>query len=291
MIWSTLDTQITTAMQGTNTLLPFQNTAVNPQPDIAIDWPPLKALQSVATGQLPTIISIFDRGGSKNNTTAIVLNPVFAPQLITPGAVLTPSALSLPPGESITLTGSGSPIQGDGFCLTLASGVVQQFQLFAEYTAVPSDTLTTALTAFTTQINLFTDIVATLSMGVITVTNNTTNTFVVWSEVVNQTNVTQEGYRWLRDIQITVWSRTPADRSKYGNILEQLFTQLEVNFGFETSDQSWCRLLVKDDILHKDTQLQDIYRRDWMLSIDYPVLNVIPVFPIETIPQTYDFTE
>ena len=75
--------------------------------------------------------------------------------------------------------------------------------------------------------------------------------------------------------------------TKYGNILEQLFTQMEVNYGFLTTDQSACRVTVRDDVVQRDTQLTDLFRRDFLICVDYPVLYQAPAFDIETIPQTY----
>ena len=287
MIWAALQQQILTAFQGTNLLLPNQVTAIFPLPLLATDWPPVQSLAGVASGAIPTIISIFDKGGERNNTTAIPLFYALPPTLGTPGAVLTLNTPFLPAGETITLTGSGVPLVNDAFCLTLAAGTDDQFQLFANYTALVTDTLVNALDGMVTQINLLTGIVASRTGNVITVTNSNPASYDVWSEVVNVGSFTQEGFRWDRDIQVTVWSRTPADRSKYGNILEQLFSQMEVNYGFFTTDNSACRVQMTDFHIWKDSQLQDIYRYDFMLQLNYPVLNTIPGFLIETIPQGF----
>jgi hypothetical protein len=294
MIWASLVTQIETAMAGTNTLVPLLNSAAfptgaapYPQPGVVIDWPPVQALAAVTDGTLPTIVSIFDRGAEKNITCAIPLFYALPPTAGTPGASVLLNTTFLPPGGTVTITGSGTPLVNDAFCLTLLSGAVGQNQILAEYQALSTDTLTSALTAFTAAINLLTNIAAVLLDNVITVTNNTNSLYTARSEVVNVGTFTQEGYRWDRDVQVTVWSRTPSDRSKYGNILEALFSQLEVNYGFLTSDQSACRVIYADDHVWRDSQLQDIYRRDFTLKINYPVLNVTPAFAIEQIPQTY----
>jgi hypothetical protein len=294
-VWSALVNQIETAMQGTNPLVPLLDTfaypngaAPYPQPGVVIDWPPVQTLGAVSQGTLPTVISLFDRGAEKNITSAIPLFYALPPTYGNPGASIVLSSTFLGPSQTITLTSSGTPVKNDAFCFTLITGTVGQTQVMAEYQATSTDTLTTALTAFTARINLLTHMSATLIGPVIHVTNTGPATYTVRSEVVNIGQFTQEGYRWDRDIQVTVWSRTPADRSKYGNILEQLFTQLEVNYGFLTSDNSACRLYVKDNINHKDSQLQDIYRADWIICIDYPVLNIAPAYPIEEIPQTYE---
>lgn len=301
MVWTALVSQIRSAMAGTNTLVPLFNVAAYPngaapypQPGVVIDWPPVQTLAAVSQGTLTdngqaisSVISIFDRGAEKNDTHAIPLFYALPPTAGTPGAAISLNKTNLPPGETVTLTGSGTPVAHDAFCLTLMSGAVGQDQILAEYQALSTDSLHAALVAFTAAINTLTDISAVLVGSVITVTNNTESLYTARSEVVNIGTFTQEGYRWNRDVQITVWSRTPADRSKYGNILEALFTQLEVNYGFLTSDNSACRVIYKDDLVQKDSQLQDIYRRDFLLCIDYPVLNYAPAYAIEEIPQTF----
>jgi hypothetical protein len=289
MLYASLVTQIQTAFAGTNPLL--NNLPVLPAPEVGIDWPAQKCIGAVANGTEPALISLFDRGTTKNITRAIpMLNvlPISGPN---PGAVLTPSSLVLKAGETVTLTGSGIPIVNDAFCLTLIYGSAGQFQLFAEYTATANDTLTNALTQLTAKINLFEFFSASLSGDVITVTSTFQNNVTVRAEVTNIATVTQEGYRWLRDIQITLWVPSPAARSKYGDVLEQLFTQLEVNYGFFTADQTAVRLLVTHDHIWTDSQLQDYYRRDFIVSLDYAVLNTLPAFPIETIQQTYGIVQ
>lgn len=284
MVWQELKSQITTAIAGTNTLL--NNPAILPAPNVGIDWPAVETLQSLSVNQ-PPVISIFDRGVERNITRAIPLLNVLPPTGPTPGAIITVNDTYLPPEASITLTGSSIPVVNDAFCLTLISGIGGSNQLYADYIALATDTLSSALTAFTAKINLLDGIVASLSGSVITVTNNNPAIYTVRSEISNIATVYEEGYRWNRNVQVTLWTRNYQDRNRYGDVLEQLFSQLEVNYGFLTSDSSACRVMYVDDLMHKDSQLQDIYRRDFMLQINYPVLNAIPAWPIETIQQTY----
>lgn len=284
-LYQALIAQINTAFAGTNPLV--YTLPITPAPEIGIDWPAQKCIGAVSNGSEPALISLFDRGTTKNITRAIPMLNVLAPIGPSPGATLTPSSFFLKAGETVTLTGSGVPIVNDAFCLTLIYGSAGQNQLFAEYKALSSDTLTTALTAFTTRINLLDNFSAALVGDVITVTSAFQQNVTVRSEVTNVALVTQEGYRWLRDIQVTLWVPSPAARSKYGDVLEQLFTQLEVNYGFFTSDNTAVRVTVTHDHIWTDSQLQDYYRRDFVIQLDYAVLNQIPAYPIETIPQDY----
>jgi hypothetical protein len=285
-VWQGLENQISTAMAGTNSIV--NNSAILPAPVIGVDWPPVNALQAVATGASVPIITIFDRGVEKNQTKAINLFYALPPTPPTPGAAIALNTTYLPPGETVTLTGSGTPAVNDAFCFTLISGSTEQTQVMAEYiVSTPGTSLATALTNFTAQINTLSDISAVLSVDTITVTNNTQSIYTVRSEVTGKGYYTQEGFRWLRDVQVVLWTNSPQARGKYGDVLEQLFSQLELNYGFIASDQSACRVLYTDDLVHKDSQLKDIFRRDFMLQIDYPVLHQAPAYPIEVIPQDY----
>lgn len=286
-IWQGLENQIATAMAGTNPLL--SNAAILPAPVIGVDWPPINALQSVATGASVPIITIFDRGVEKNHTHAINLIYALPPTQPTPGASIVLNTTYFAPGQTVTLTGSGTPAVNDAFCFTLLSGNNQQNQVMAEYiVSTTGISLTTALTNFTTQINTLHDISAVLSGNMITIINNSQAIYTVRSEVTGKGYYTQEGFRWLRDVQVILWTNSPQARGKYGDVLEQLFSQLELNYGFIASDQSACRVLYTDDLVHKDSQLKDIFRRDFLLSVDYPVLHQAPAYPIEVIPQEYE---
>ena len=262
-VWQALKIQITTALAGTNSFV--YTPAILPAPSIGIDWPSVKTLEALSVST-PPIISIFDRGVEKNITQAIPMLNVLPPTGPNPGAVLTSNKTVSPAGGDFTLTGSLTPVVNDAFCLTLIYGSAGQFQLFAEYKASSSDTLHDALVAFTAQINLLTDITASLTGSVITVTNSTPENMTIRSEVTNIATVYQEGFRWNRDVQVTLWTRLRQNRGRYGDVLEQLFTQLEINYGFLTTDNSACRVVYKDDLEHKDSQLQDIYRRDFFIG-------------------------
>jgi hypothetical protein len=124
---------------------------------------------------------------------------------------------------------------------------------------------------------------AMLAGDVITVTNISAAALPVRAGVVNVGGFTQEIYRQKREIQVTLWTRTPQERERYGTILENTFAQAEVNFGIQLADQSWARLMIEDDMVWKDSQLQNIFRRDFIVSLDYPVLQFLPAWIVESI--------
>lgn len=275
-VWEGLRQEIITAM-----------TAGGLSPLVGKDWPTKNILDTVSKGGVPAI-SIFDVGGVRNRTRNTFLSPALLPFNGTPGGVLTAGASTLPTGSAVTIVGSATPLINDCFFLALdyLSGAKT---LFAEHINTGSDTLIAAMTALTVQINLIDDITAVFdSVNTITVTNNTaTNYLKVRTGVVNIGSYTQEIYRPTRKVQITLWTASTTDRQTYGTILEQLFANMEVTYGFQLSDQTWCRIMIVNDVLQKDMQLNDIYRRDFWIDCDYPVLNTVKAWLVEDIQQTF----
>jgi hypothetical protein len=274
------------AWQGVYDLIFTAMQAQGLAPEIGLDWPTLNTLQAVTTGALPPTISIFDRGGIKNNTHNVFLSPVLPPDFGTPGASLVISADSLPTGGTVTLTGSGKPLVND--CAFFVTGEAGK-NLMSEYIAVVDD-LSTVLTQLTAAINANGQCTAMLSGDVITVTNISDAFLPVRAGVVNVGGFTQEIYRQKRDIQVTLWTRTPAERERYGTILENLFAQTELNFGILLADQSWARLMIEDDMVWKDSQLQNIFRRDFIITLDYPVLQFLRAWIVESITDVLEAT-
>lgn len=278
LLWTSIVNQINSAM-ATSTLTPGA---------VAIDWPNVDILQAVATKRINPVIAVFDRGGARNDTKAMILNPALPYNFGSPGGVLTPSANEVGDTQTVTVTGSGTPIVYDAFFVAFTQWSTE---FFAEYICNSADTLTSALTNLTTAINNIgggSQFSASRSGSTITITNNSGQNLPVRAAVLNVGSYTQEIGRWDRELQIVLWTSSPTDRETYGTPLEQLFFILESNYGLQLSDQSRCRILVKDDYVCKDTQLQDLYRRDWILSCDYPILQVLPAWVIAALHLVYD---
>ena len=274
MVYSGLNAAIQTAMSNASL-----------SPNIGIDWPSLNTLQGVATNGVP-VISIFDRGGTRNSTTALFLSPAMPLDYGTTGAVLTFSGTVLNVLEPLTLNGSGTPLTND--CLYLVLYPVGQ-NVILEYICQPMDTLTTALGNFVDAINTAAiGLTAVLVGDVITVTADSGfGTQQFRAGVVNVGGYVQEIYRQNREMQITLWTKTPQDRATYGAVLEVLFATLEVNYGLTLADNDRARVMIVSDNVRKDSQLQDLFRRDFIISLDYPVTISVQAWIVESIAETF----
>lgn len=252
-------------------------------PNLGMDWPNLNTLQAVATGQLPPTISIFDRGGIKNTVRNVFLTPVLPEDLGTTGAVLTINSTDLPVAGTVVLTADLTKLPLIYDALFFVTGIPGR-QKIAEAINTGS-TLDALLDDLVAAINGLPQVSAVRSgTDTITVTNTGAAFLQVKAGVINVGGFTQEIYRQKRELQITLWTQTPHDRERYGTVLENLFANLEVNFGLILADnQSWARLLIEDDMVWKDSQLQDLYRRDFIISLDYPVLAFLPAWIVESI--------
>lgn len=282
LLWTGMQSQINTALAASSLTA-----------DVGIDWPPKDRLDAISNGAcgpgVKPVISIFDAGGIKNSTRNTLLIPVQAPNYGTPGGRLVANRTSVGEGDVVTLTGSLVPIAFDCFFLALD---LPNSTLFAEYIANGSDTLTTSLTALTAQINLISGLTAVYSSGpqtiTVTLSGSIGGPFNVRTGVVNVGGYVQEVERVTRRLQITTWTANTTDRASFGACLENLFANLEVNFGFILADNSWCRVMVGNDMIQKDLQFNNLYRRDFFLDCEYPLTQTIPAWVVEDIIQTYN---
>ncbi len=256
----------------------MSNVGLNPV--LGADWPTINTLQAVSTGASGPVVSLFDRGGTKNETRNVFLNPALPLNYGIAGGTLTTTTVEFGDSNTLTLVGGGIPLVNDAFFLVLAT---VGSNTIAEYITQQGDNLTASLAGLTAAINATTGLSASLSGNNIVVTNTAFGLVPTRCGVVNIGSFTQEIYRQCRELQITLWTNNPVDRQNFGVVLENLFANLEVNFGLELADQSWARILIVDDIVQKDSQLQDIYRRDFIISAEYPVLASIPAWAVESI--------
>jgi hypothetical protein len=268
-LWSGIISSIQTAMSA----------AMLTPGSLAVDWPNINILQAVATGQIKPAISIFDRPGCRNKTRNMILKPALPYNFGTPGSMLTASASTVGDTQTVTITGSGTPLVNDAFFVAFTQW---SDQFFAEYICNSSDTLSSALTNLTAAINAIPNSAfsASCTGRIITITNNSGQNAPVRCSVLNIGSYTQEIGRWLRELQVNLWTKTPNDRQTYGQVLENLFYQQESSFGIQLADQSRCRILVEDDFVCKDTQMQDLFVRSFIISCDYPILQILPAWQI-----------
>jgi hypothetical protein len=82
---------------------------------------------------------------------------------------------------------------------------------------------------------------------------------------------TMEIARRERSVQITCWSRTQQIREGVVDPINNMIATDELNFGLTMPDGTVARLCYVNDFDIEDDTLEDVYRHDFMVSIEYPV--------------------
>ena len=91
--------------------------------------------------------------------------------------------------------------------------------------------------------------------------------------------VTEFGRR-RRDLQVVVWTNTEVNREILSDPIDSLFAQLEYNFNLQMLDTSFGRLIYESDMYVEEGTEQDLYRRDFHVSVDYPVTSTDLLFSV-----------
>jgi hypothetical protein len=263
LVWNSLLSQLKTATTG---LLVLGNSA---PVQCQIDWPSVGAIQNIARGGV--LVSLFDRGESKVTTRWLKFRAT--PLNINPTGITTRLSMSLIPGtETATITLGGIVNANDAVSAVVQSGPTT---LMAVAIATGADTPTTMATKLATAINeaetLNTWITASVSGSVVTIINNLAVTLKAASNVGNTATRQVEVGRVKRDVQITVWTQIEEAREVIGDVIELLLYQLQTNFGVALADGTYARVVITGDHHSKDTALQDVYRRDFFIDVEYGV--------------------
>jgi hypothetical protein len=242
-------------------------------PATGVGWPPLKVLQDVArAGTANVPISIYDRKIGRNTTRWL---PEVVAQTIVPATLTTAlSRAIIPPLTATTITLGATVTPGDAVSALLSypgKGSAAQVAVGGS-----SDTPTTLAAALAAQINadttLNTWVTATAAGPVVTLSNIMSNvTLGLQSYTGNGGTQTMEIARRERSVQITCWSRTQQIREGVVDPINNMIATDELNFGLTMPDGTVARLCYVNDFDIEDDTLEDVYRHDFMVSIEYPV--------------------
>lgn len=265
-IMGTLAQSIQTALQG----LMVGGQAVTAQ--AAVGWPSIKILQDVARVS-PSIvpIAVYDRKIVKNTTR---WTPEVISQTITPATLTTSVSLPIILGfatAAITLGGTVTP--GDAVSALISkpsAGTAAQVAVGGV-----SDTPQTLAAALTAQINgdpvLSTWVSASVSGPTVTLTNLSSEALKLQSYTGNGGTQIREVGRRDQGVQIVCWARTQDIRAAVVGIITGLIANAENNFGPTMSDGTVARLMYVSDYDLEDDTLEDVYRHDFMISLEYGI--------------------
>jgi hypothetical protein len=287
-IMGTLQQAISAALAG----VVVDSVAINPA--VALGWPSINVLQDVARGQnVP--VTVYDRKIAKNTTRWL---PEVIALAVVPATLTTAVSSAVINGlGTATITLGGTVTPGDAVSALLS----RPSQGSAAQVAVggSSDTPTTLAALLASQINadptLGTWIHAVASGPVVTLTSLVPQAMMLQSYTGNGGTQTREVGRRERGVQIVCWCRTQDIRAAVVDIISGLIASDETAFGLTMPDGTVARLLYVSDYDLEDDTLEDVYRHDFMISLEYAVtttdqlwavLAPVVTFQIDTTLQT-----
>lgn len=260
-VLSSVQALVNAALDALSPLVTYQS---------AIGYPPINVLQNIAKGG-PAIVSIYDRKISKNATR---WSPYVVSQTVTPATLttaITPSHIA--PGHTAQITLGGSVTVGDAvsaLAIQLGSNTGAVVVIGGSI-----DTPTTMATALAAAINSDPSmtglLTATASGAVVTVTNAAAVGLAVASYAGNGGTQVREIGRRDQQVQIILWTQTVEQRNAMTEAIAEAIAESELNFGPALADGSSGRLSYVSDYDLEDDTLEDVFRHDFMVGMDYPV--------------------
>jgi hypothetical protein len=262
-------------------------------PQVGIGWPPLTAIQEVARGGA-ALVTIYDRRVGKD---VMRWNPYAYDQVaVAPGltTAVAPAGGLIPPLGAATITLGGTPGAGDAVsCVARNPTVVPgspdtDLGLTAAQvvSAVGGDTASTMATKLAAAVNgdatLSLWLSAAASGPVVTLTSLIAGASLsVQSYAGNGGSQTRELIRKLRQFQVTSWTRTELLREALCDPVDQALAIAQATFG-NVTDPSGNPIRVTDvnDFDLEENTLEDVYRHDFLVTLEYAVTTVDALYSV-----------
>jgi|SRR5579859_438020 len=281
-VLSTLETAIASATAGLTSIAPdSEGQPINVM--TGIGWPSQKTLQNnVRKGPPPQVlVTIFDRGLARDATR---WKPVELSRTVTPAtiSVAISNSGTLPAHGTATIQFGGTVTPNDAVALlyTEAFGSTNAIMVSAAATDTPDSVTANLATAINEDPAASQVMQALASNNVVTLTSRNAAPIKLAANVGNGAIRVREIARRDRHLQVVLWSRTEDDRNTVGDKIEATVAQLEADFGLTFPDGTLGRLLFAGDQQFDDATLADTYRRDFMVSIDYPITTTDALYAV-----------
>ncbi|HTI81739.1 MAG TPA: hypothetical protein VL614_14925 [Acetobacteraceae bacterium] len=260
---------------------------------VGMDFPPPKVLSTMVQ-QGKAVVSVMDRKLSRN-TTRWAPTPIGG--TVTPATLVsTVSGAIIPAGGAATITLSGPVTPGDAVSCVLANGAaaaastgVQTTLWAVTASGTATSTPATIAAALAAAVNadsiMSTWVTATCTGAVVTLTSLVQGVLGLQSLTGNGgTTITEIGRR-SRELQIITWANSIENRDLVGDAISGVVEQMEVYYGTYTNglplpDGTGGRVIVGNDYLLDEGTPSDTYRRDILLSIDYPVTTTDALYAV-----------
>lgn len=252
-----------------------------------LGWPSINVLQDVARADAARVpITVYDRKIGRNTTRWL---PEVVAQTVNPATLTSLVSRSPLLGFGTATITLGGPVGlGDAVSAVLArpgAGSAAQVAV-----AIAGDTPTTMATKLANQINadpvLGLWVVAAALGPVVTLTSLLTMPAGLSSNCGNGGSQEREVGRRERHVQIVCWGRTQPIRKAVVDVIDGIIASDEAAFGLTLADGTVARLCYVSDYDIEDDTLEDVYRHDFMISLEYPVTVTDLLFavlaPVET---------
>lgn len=282
--------QLQKSIEAALTTPPIVVDGVTVVPAVGVGWPSVNILQDVARG--PNVpVSIYDRKIRRNTTRWL---PEVIAQSVTVATLTSAlSRASIGPDMAAVLTLGGTITAGDAVSF-IAGGVLGTAAQVA--VSQSGDDLPAMAARLAAQINadatLNTQVDAEASGAAVTITNMGARALNLQSYTGNGGTQTREIGRREASVQVICWARTENIREAVVNVITGLLASAELNFGITMPDGTIARLENTADFDIEDDTLEDVYRHDFVISLEYAVtvqdqlfaiLAPVENFTIETI--------
>lgn len=252
-----------------------QTATLIPVPTVAVGWPPLTTLQKVAVNNAP-VISVYDHGPAVDTTRwlPLQLSTVVVP---VPGITSTLNTPEISPGAHATVTIAGTPNPQNGDAVSLVVNGIG-----AVYVTQTNDTANTVAAGLAGVINanLSAYLTTSVSGAVVTLNNISTVVEQFTSNVGAGANIQLEVRRAKRKVGIIIWAQTADQRDQISDVIESRLAYLQAFFGYTFTDGTFGRVTFESDLNREDNILQDTYRRDFRIGIDYGVTYADQVYQV-----------
>lgn len=267
--------QVQAALQG---VVQTALVGVVPSPAIGIGWPPETLLMdNVRTGGAG-LITIYDRKLSKDTTR---WKPLSLGQTIVQAGVI---SIATQGNANASITLSGTVLTGDAVSCILTLGQTQSAVVAIAQVGATLISLALALANAVNADSLLSTWAQASASGAV-VTLVPLLPFRVASYTGNGGTETLELGRRMRRMQIVIWANSEPLRQTLSDPVEVAIAQLEVGYGpypqgLSFVDGTVGRVLAESDYYIEESTLFDTYRRDFLLSVDYPITSTDVLYAV-----------
>jgi hypothetical protein len=259
---------------------------------VGTDWPSINVLQNVANGTSGPVVAVFDRRVGKNSTrwSPFIYNQVTTAATLTTAVV--PASGVVAPLGACTIDLGGTPGVADAVSCVVTNralvvsldGVLGPTMAAQVVSAIAGDTASTMAAKLAAAINgdatLGTWLSAVAAGPVVTLTSLVAGApLLVQSFAGNGGSQTRELGRRDRQFSITVWVATLEARRVIVDAIAALIANLQVVF-LTAADGAPVQVLFGNDFDLDDNTLEDVYRHDFLVHVDYGVTTTDQLYAV-----------